>query len=112
LTWPWSSALVVAASSGVILAAAYMLWMIQRVLYGEVANPKNAALPDLSLRESLVLAPLVALALVMGVASPLFTRSIEPSVSALLLHVRSHARPPAAAPLRAGATAAPAEPAP
>ena len=44
---------VAAASSpcsrrrGVILSAVYMLWMFQRVNYGEVTNPKNAALPDL-----------------------------------------------------------------
>jgi len=85
-----SSSLVVWSSLGVILAAAYMLWMVQRVFYGEVTNPKNEKLRDLSPREAAVLLPLVALALFMGVASPLFTRSIEPSVDALVRSVRSH----------------------
>ena len=80
-----------------ILAAAYLLWMLQRVLYGEVTNPKNASLPDLSAREWLVLAPLAFLALFMGVASPLFTRAIEPSVHNLVttVHRAQEARPSA-----------------
>jgi NADH-quinone oxidoreductase subunit M len=81
--WVWV-ALTAISSLGVILAAAYLLWMVQRVLYGEVTNPKNEKLPDLSLREWLVLGPLVALTLVMGVASPLFTRAIEPSIRPLV----------------------------
>ena len=80
--WVWLT-LTALASLGVILAAAYLLWMVQRVLYGEVTNPKNAALPDLSLREWCVLGPLVALSIFMGVASPIFTRTIEPSVRSL-----------------------------
>jgi NADH-quinone oxidoreductase subunit M len=95
-SWSFSPALVVLASLGVVLAAGYVLWMIQRVFYGEVTNPKNARLPDLSLREALVLAPLVALALFMGVASPLFTRLIEPSADALVRSVREQAASPAA----------------
>jgi NADH-quinone oxidoreductase subunit M len=100
-SWPFRPALVVAASAGVVLAAAYVLWMVQRVFYGEVTNPKNAALPDLSAREALVLLPLVALALFMGVASPMFTRLIEPSADALVRTVREQApaaRPGAVAP--------------
>jgi NADH:ubiquinone oxidoreductase subunit 4 (subunit M) len=54
------------------------------VLYGEVQNPKNLSLPDLSRREVAVLLPLVILAIFMGVASPLFTRSIEPTVAFLV----------------------------
>jgi NADH-quinone oxidoreductase subunit M len=84
--------LVAVASVGIILAAAYILWMVQRVLYGEVTRPANAGLPDLSLREAVVLAPLVALALFMGIASPLFTRTIEPSADALVRQMQA-ARP-------------------
>ena len=89
-SWRFSPALVVCACLGVILAAAYVLWMVQRVLYGELQNPKNAPLPDLNLREAVVLVPLVVLALFMGMASPLFTHSIEPSADALIRDVRSH----------------------
>ena len=81
-------ALVAVASVGVILAAAYILWMVQRVLYGEVTRPANAGLPDLSVREALVLTPLVVLALFMGIASPIFTRTIEPAADALVRQVR------------------------
>ena len=65
---------MVLASLGVILAAAYILWMVQRVFYGEVTNPANHGLPDLTVREASVLAPLAALAIFMGIASPLFTQ--------------------------------------
>jgi NADH-quinone oxidoreductase subunit M len=87
-SWPSSPTLTALATLGVILAAAYILWMVQRVLYGEVTNPKNQALSDLSLREVCVLVPLVALALFMGVASPIFTRTIEPSIAELVRHAR------------------------
>jgi NADH-quinone oxidoreductase subunit M len=87
-SFPAHPALTVAASLGVVLAAAYLLWMVQRVLYGEVTNPKNEHLPDLSAREVAVLLPLAALAIFMGVASPYFTRTIEPSVAAVVHQVR------------------------
>jgi NADH-quinone oxidoreductase subunit M len=86
-SWPFRPWMVVVASLGVILAAGYVLWMVKRVFYGEVTNPRNQGLPDLSLREATVLVPLVVLAIVMGVASPAFTRRIEPSVDALVRRV-------------------------
>jgi NADH-quinone oxidoreductase subunit M len=97
-SWRFSPPLVVLASLGVVLAAGYVLWMVQRVFYGEVTNAKNASLPDLSAREALVLVPLVALAIFMGVASPLFTRMIEPSADALVRVVREAPARPRAAP--------------
>jgi len=84
--------LVTAASIGVILAAGYILWMVQRVLYGEVTNPENQRLRDLSVREAAVIVPLVALALFMGIASPLFTHTIEPSVAALVTQFHAAGR--------------------
>ncbi|MGE0456050.1 MAG: NADH-quinone oxidoreductase subunit M [Vicinamibacteria bacterium] len=108
-SWSFSPALTVAASLGVILAAAYMLWMVQRVLYGEVTNPKNQKLADLSPRELGVLIPLVALALFMGVASPLFTRKIEPSVDALVARMKAPRAATAAVVLPPAAPAAAAE---
>jgi NADH-quinone oxidoreductase subunit M len=91
-SWATSPALVCVAVLGVILAAAYILWMVQRVLYGEVTNAANRTLRDLSLREAVVIVPLLALALFMGVASPLFTRLIEPSAEALVTDTRARAR--------------------
>jgi NADH-quinone oxidoreductase subunit M len=87
-SWPFSPTMTAIASLGVILAAGYMLWMVQRVLYGEVTNPKNSTLPDLSVREWCVLAPLLVLAVFMGVASPMFTRQIEPTVQDLVRQVQ------------------------
>jgi len=91
-SWPFSASLTVLASLGVVLAAAYMLWMIQRVFYGEVTHEANTRLPDLSLREGAVLLPLAALALFMGLASPLFTRAIEPSVTSMIRQVNAQQR--------------------
>ncbi|HEX6737070.1 MAG TPA: Fe-S-binding domain-containing protein, partial [Vicinamibacteria bacterium] len=88
----WSRWLVPLAALGVVLAAGYMLWMVQRVLYGEVTHEPNRSLPDLSARELVVLVPLVALALFMGVFSPYFTREIEPTVDALVLRVQDRVR--------------------
>jgi NADH-quinone oxidoreductase subunit M len=105
--WSFSPGLVVTASLGVILAAGYVLWMVKRVFYGELANPKNRGLPDLSAREATVLVPLVVLALLMGIASPLFTRRIEPAADALVRQVREQTRP-APAPVAARVEAAPA----
>jgi len=94
-SWSFDYRLVVVASVGVVLAAAYILWMVQRVFYGEVTNPKNESLRDLSLREAVVIGPLVALALLMGVASPMFTKKIEPTVEAIIFQVRSRTPRPA-----------------
>ena len=59
-----------------------MLWMYQRVFYGKVTVAANNTLPDASLRERVALWPTVIFALVMGVASPLWMESIDPSVKA------------------------------
>ena len=55
------------AATGVILSAVYMLWMFQRVNYGPITNDKNRGLRDLSVREWFVIAPICAMAIVMGV---------------------------------------------
>jgi NADH-quinone oxidoreductase subunit M len=54
------------AATGIVLGAAYLLWLYQRVFFGELTNPANAKLPDLSVREQLTLAPLVILAFWIG----------------------------------------------
>jgi NADH-quinone oxidoreductase subunit M len=66
------------ATSGVILSAAYMLRMIQRVFYCELGpKPQAVAGWDLDAREHLALWPVVALFLAMGLASPLWMRAID-----------------------------------
>jgi NADH-quinone oxidoreductase subunit M len=64
----------------VILSAVYMLWMFQRVNYGDVTNEENRHLPDLTTREWAMMVPTVAIAVLMGVLPGLFLRPMEPSV--------------------------------
>jgi NADH-quinone oxidoreductase subunit M len=89
--WSFSPTLVAVASLGVILAAAYVLWMVKRVFYGELTNAKNQGLPTCRRARPRVLLPLVALTIVMGVMSPVFTRRIEPSPTRGAPGPRAHA---------------------
>jgi NADH-quinone oxidoreductase subunit M len=84
----WDPRFASVAAVGMILSAAYMLWMFQRVNYGEVTNPHNAHLPDLSRREWWTLAPTVVMVVVMGLVPALFLRPMEPSVDRLVERVR------------------------
>ncbi len=68
------------AASGVIWSACYMLWMYQRVFFGNVTVPVNNSLPDLDGRERSTLWPLAVLALIMGVVPSAWLRSIDPAV--------------------------------
>jgi len=80
----WDPRFAAFAATGVILSATYMLWMFQRVNYGPVTNEKNASLADLRPREWLVIVPIIAVAVLMGVVPNLFLRPIEPSVERIL----------------------------
>ncbi|MEO0717941.1 MAG: NADH-quinone oxidoreductase subunit M [Pseudomonadota bacterium] len=73
------------ATSGVILSAAYMLWLYWRVVLGEMTNPKLADIKDMNTREIVVLAPLAAGALILGVAPGLALDMFSPTVERLLL---------------------------
>jgi NADH-quinone oxidoreductase subunit M len=75
------------AATAVILAAIYLLWSYQRVAYGPVRD-EHRHLPDLSVREVAVLAPVLALLLVFGVYPKLLTRSIDPSACAAVALVQ------------------------
>ena len=79
---------VTAATVGVILSAAYMLWMVQRIFYGPTSSLVSGKLtPDLRLREAIALWPMAVLMLVMGVASPYWIRAINDSVIGLVKNV-------------------------
>ena len=64
-----------------ILSAVYLLWLVQRVLFGEVDKQENAKLEDMDLREKFAIIPLVAMAVVMGIAPMLILRTTEKSVN-------------------------------
>jgi NADH-quinone oxidoreductase subunit M len=76
------------AVPGVVLAAAYLLWLYQRVFFGKVTNPKNEKLPDLSPRELLTFTPLIILALWIGLFPKPFFQILEPPVKQLVEDVR------------------------
>jgi len=84
----WNPRFAACAAVGVILSAVYMLWMFQRVNYGELTNDKNADLRDLSAREWWTLGPAVVMTIFMGVAPTLFLRPMEPSVDRLVERVK------------------------
>jgi NADH-quinone oxidoreductase subunit M len=59
--------MVILAMGGIVLAASYMLWMLQRVVLGEAATPAAAGLSDLTTREAMTLVPLAIVTIVVGV---------------------------------------------
>jgi NADH-quinone oxidoreductase subunit M len=79
----------VVAASGVILAAVYLLWAYQRVFHGE-PKEATAAAPDLRLADGLVLAPLLAAIVFVGVYPKPMLERIEPAVDKLIAHVEQH----------------------
>jgi NADH-quinone oxidoreductase subunit M len=75
------------AGSGVVLGAAYMLYLYQRTMFGKVENPKNEKLPDLSLREFATFAPLIVLAVWIGLYPKPFLDRLQTSVQHVVLRV-------------------------
>jgi NADH-quinone oxidoreductase subunit M len=75
------------AATTLILGAAYTLWMVKRVIFGEIANDHVAALTDVNARELLVLTLLAVAVLWMGVYPKPFTDLMDASVAELLQHV-------------------------
>ena len=74
----WNYVATMFAGTGVIFAAVYLLWMVQRVFFGKLTNPKNKTLKDLSWRELVLIAPLLFLMVFMGVyPAPFLNRSRE-----------------------------------
>jgi len=77
------------AASGVVLGAAYMLYLYQRTMFGKIENPKNEHLLDLNHREFATFAPLLVLAVWMGIYPAPFVRRLESSVNRIVLRVNS-----------------------
>ena len=87
----------VLATSGIIFAAVYLLWMYQRVCFGEVTHEANRRLTDLTPREWAVLLPVLLFIVWIGVYPTTFTAMTEPSVQALITQVQTKAQATAAA---------------
>jgi NADH-quinone oxidoreductase subunit M len=75
------------ASTTLILGAAYSLWMVKRVIFGDIANDNVRTLTDINAREMTILAVLALLVLFMGLYPKPFTDVMHVSVDALLQHV-------------------------
>ncbi|MGA2981079.1 MAG: NADH-quinone oxidoreductase subunit M [Terriglobales bacterium] len=108
--WKWAAW----AAPGVVLAAAYLLWLYQRVFFGTVTNPKNEKLHDLTPREILTFVPLIIMALWIGLYPKPFFQILEQPVNQIVqtIHDNSNPNAPAnaqAAPAPSAQTAALAE---
>ena len=90
--WRWAAW----AAPGVVLAAAYLLWLYQRVFFGTVTNPKNEKLHDLTPREILTFAPLMIMVLWIGLYPKPFFQILEQPVNQLVqtIHDKANANTP------------------
>ncbi|HXT61949.1 MAG TPA: NADH-quinone oxidoreductase subunit M [Pyrinomonadaceae bacterium] len=76
------------AGLGIILNAGYMLWLYQRMFFGEITNEKNKLLPDLSIREWAYMLPLVVMSLWIGMYPAPFIRYIEKPVNSVVKQIK------------------------
>ncbi len=83
-SWQAMPLATMGAATGLILGAAYMLWLYRRVMFGEITNPEVLHMKDVSIREWLYFVPLVIAVLWLGIHPVSMTRSISPSVKHLL----------------------------
>jgi len=81
--WNWNYVATMLAGTGVIFAAVYLLWTVQRVFFGKVTNDKNKTLADLSWREIGLITPLLFLMVYMGVYPRPFINRSQESVKAI-----------------------------
>ena len=102
--WKWA----LFAGVGVILGAAYLLWLYQRVFFGELKHEENKTLQDVNLREVLTLAPLIVCCVWIGVyPKPFFAMTAPASAKIVAALDAAKGAPPAVAAALAAAPAAP-----
>jgi NADH-quinone oxidoreductase subunit M len=77
------------AATGVILSAAYALWLYRRVVFGDLIKESLKPISDMTPREMAVIAPLVFFTLLLGVYPSLATDMFAPTVAALLENVQA-----------------------
>ncbi len=83
VNWRWAAWAV----AGIVLGAAYMLWLYQRTMFGACDNPKNQVLKDLNFREVMTLVPLIVWAFWIGVYPKPFFKVLEKPVTAIVERV-------------------------
>jgi NADH-quinone oxidoreductase subunit M len=79
----------VVATTGVIFAAVYMLWLVQRAFTGE-PDEESAKQPDIGFREVVTVVPLLGLSLFLGLYPQPVLDRLDPAVTALVQHVEDH----------------------
>jgi NADH-quinone oxidoreductase subunit M len=84
------------ATTGAIWGAIYMLWMLRRVIFGPLSHSENRTLQDLNGRELLILAPVVALIVLLGIYPQPFLSRMTPSIDLALKRVLTVQGTPAA----------------
>jgi NADH-quinone oxidoreductase subunit M len=77
------------AASGIVLGAIYMLWMFRRVVLGPLSRPENQKLEDIGARDIVILAPIVALIIFMGIYPQPFLSRIKPAVDPIVQRVEN-----------------------
>ncbi|HEY5021313.1 MAG TPA: hypothetical protein VII30_02375, partial [Gemmatimonadaceae bacterium] len=80
--------LAIIAATGVIFAAAYLLWALQRILFNPLDKPENTHIPDLNRRELAMLVPIVAVIIWLGVYPAPVLRRMEASSRLLISRVQ------------------------
>ncbi|HEX2831869.1 MAG TPA: NADH-quinone oxidoreductase subunit M [Thermoanaerobaculia bacterium] len=75
------------AASGVILAAIYLLWLVQKVFFGPLENEENKNIPEIAWNEVAALVPIVILMVWIGVHPNTFLKKMEPSVKYLMTRI-------------------------
>ena len=78
--FPHPKALTGVATLGVILSAVYMLYLFQKMMFGPLSNPRNRSLKDLTVRECAYFAPMILMALWLGIYPNTFLSDIDPAV--------------------------------
>jgi NADH-quinone oxidoreductase subunit M len=75
------------AATGVILAAIYLLWLVQKVFFGPITNDENRNVPDIAWNEIAAMIPLVVFMVWIGVHPTTFLKKMEPSVQHLMTQI-------------------------
>jgi len=81
---PGMQTLTIIATTGVILAAVYLLWMVSRMFFGPLTHEANRTMPDLNFRELVILVPMALLMIILGLMPQPFLKVSEPSANRLL----------------------------
>jgi NADH-quinone oxidoreductase subunit M len=100
-TYKVSTTITLLCTTGIILGAAYMLYLYRRVVFGDLTKDDVRAMPDMSLREVALLAPIAAVVLWMGVYPESFIAPMRGDVQTLVARV-ARATPPGDSQLKLG----------